>query len=107
MRINGEQRMHFLGRERTELKVERVANRERGGGGRTGVRVHGEQRMHFLGREKTELKVERVAKRERCEKTNCFVLMKCPSTSVLMFIGTGPFVMINLATSPTCMLSFP
>ena len=32
MRINGEQRMHFLGRERTELKVERVANREREGG---------------------------------------------------------------------------
>ena len=29
MQVHGEQRMHFLGRERTELKVERVANRER------------------------------------------------------------------------------
>ena len=65
--------MHFLGRERTELKVKRVANRVRERGGRTGVRVYGEQRMHFLGREKTELKVERVANRERCEKTNCFI----------------------------------
>ena len=29
MQVHGEQRMHFLGRERTELKVEWVANRER------------------------------------------------------------------------------
>ena len=30
MRVYGEQRMHLLGREKTELKVERVANGERG-----------------------------------------------------------------------------